>query len=246
MRIDVSAAGPDFRALVAAQGRRLRAVVTGAVRGATGYLQERLRGDTRAVMRRGAGVANAWRSAVYPRGGESANAAGWVSTRAPQIIELLANGGVVRTRNGKRYLTIPTNFNLQGGRRVSRLNAGAGDWSGVRVTPAQMVASKMSFTIPANRAGDKLWCLRAVGHQTKGKPRGSVLVPKLGRIRLSAGRLVAVGASRRTSLRIAKAGFVPMFTLASAITFRKKLDLDAAAGDAGRVLQGLLTAGLAE
>jgi hypothetical protein len=245
MMVDVTAAGPDLREVAAAEGRRIRAVVQGSVAGAGTYLRDRLRSDTRGVMRRGAGVANAWRMAVYPRSGESADAAAWVWTRAPEIVDLLAHGGVVTSRKG-RYLAIPTNFNLQGGRRVSRLNAGAGDWSGVRVTPAQMIASKMAFTIPANRAGDLLWCLRVVGHKTSGKPRGSILVPKVGRIRLVAGRLVAVGASRRVSLRIAKAGFVPMFTLARQITFRKKLDLEAAAEDARRLFQGLLAAGLSE
>lgn len=54
-------------------------------------------------------VANTWRGQVYPQGGRvSINAAAFVWSKAPRIIDCFDRGPVIRTVNGKRYLAIPT------------------------------------------------------------------------------------------------------------------------------------------
>lgn len=54
-------------------------------------------------------LAKSWRGEVYPRGGLSINAAGFVYTKAPEIIGAFARGASIRSKQG-RFLAIPTQY----------------------------------------------------------------------------------------------------------------------------------------
>lgn len=92
-----------------------------AVKGETEHLKKSLRDD---VQKAGLGrrVANTWRAKTYPEGGKtSMDAAGFLWSKAPKIIEAYDKGVVIRSRNG-RYLAIPTeNVPRRGGFRGARL-----------------------------------------------------------------------------------------------------------------------------
>lgn len=210
--------------------------VTKAVAAGTAQLQQRLRADT-AAAGLGVGNANAWRSVRYPKARDSVNAAGLVYSKSPAVIDGFNKGALIRHRGG-RYLAIPTGFNRVGGRRRSRAE-GRGErnyWAGVRVTPAEMVASRLSFTLP-RREGGLVWCLKIVQAQSKTKKRGRITN------QLIAGGLVRVGTgrSRAAAAEIAEQGFVPMFILVRSIKLPKKLDLDARAGEAAAAVAAQIT-----
>lgn len=82
--------------------------VGGGLREATDGLKNELRG-----LVTGAGLgerlAKSWRGELYPRNGRSVNAAGFVFTRAPDIIGAFAHGAVIRSKNG-RFLAVPTKY----------------------------------------------------------------------------------------------------------------------------------------
>ncbi len=80
------------------------------------------------------GIANAWRSMIFPRSGQSLRPAGLVFTKVPNVIDAFERGALIRAKGGGKFLAIPTGFNAARGRRGSR-------GKGMRVTPAQMVAS---------------------------------------------------------------------------------------------------------
>lgn len=92
-----------------------------AVKGETDRLKNRLRDD---VKKAGLGrrVANTWRAKTYPeRGRASMDAAGFLWSKAPKIIESFDKGAVIRSKNG-RYLAIATeNVPRRGGFRGARL-----------------------------------------------------------------------------------------------------------------------------
>lgn len=97
-----------------------------AVKGAIGAAATRLKTDWRGQVT-GAGLGrrlgNTIRSAVYPKGQPSLNAAGIVYSKAPQIISPHAKGAVIRARSG-HFLAIPTDAAPKGRR-------------GGRITPAE-------------------------------------------------------------------------------------------------------------
>lgn len=205
----------------------VKAGVTRAVDAATAQLQQRLRADTTGAGL-GVGNANSWRIRRYPQGRDSVNAAGLAYSKSPAIIDGFNRGALI-THRGGRYLTIPTNFNRVGGRRRAKAE-GTGQrsyWNNVRVTPAQMVASRLSFTLP-RQGGGLLWCLKVLSAQSKTKKRGKITN------QLIAGGLVRVGTGRGRgkAAAIASAGFVPMFILVKAVKLQQRLDLDARAGEA--------------
>lgn len=210
--------------------------VTRAVDGATARLQARLRADTTAA---GLGVGNArsWRTIRYPRARDSVNAAGLAYSKSPAVIDGFNKGALI-THRGGRYLTIPTNFNRVGGRRRARAEGTGGRnyWANVWVTPAQMVASRLSFTLP-RPGGGLLWCLKILQAQGKTKKRGRITN------QLIAGGLVRVGTGggKGKAADIARAGFVPMFALVRAVKLPKTLNLDGQAGEAAADLAAQIT-----
>jgi len=165
---------------------------------------------------RGRGIANAWRSRVFPNVGQSLRAAGIVWTKAPTIIDAFERGVTIRAR-GSKYLAIPTGFNRQGGRRGAK----------PRVTPQQMVASKQSFVRPIKNGRGLVWCLPVRRGERVGR----------GRAPLIAGGLVSVATGRRKGAaqwqqELLARGFVPMFLLLPEVRLGKRLDVRGAGNSA--------------
>ena len=81
-----------------------------------------LKGDLRGQINNaglGSKLANTWRGQIYPRGGQSLNAAGYVWNKAPQIVSAFNDGVTIRSKHGK-FLAIPTQYVIrQNNRRIS-------------------------------------------------------------------------------------------------------------------------------
>lgn len=214
--------------------------VTGAVLGASQDVQAHLRQVTQAAFQRGRGVANAWQVKQYPRDSKrtaaraSLNASALIYTRAPLIIEAAAHGPTIVPLGGRRYLALPTPYNLPSGRR--RPVAEARGLKGVRVlqvrvTPRQMVASRMAFTRPLP-GGGLTWFLRVVEAQSKGKSARPIRQAIAGGIGGQGWSLrVGTGRGRNRTARavnLIEADAVPMFWLIPQAKMKKVLDLEPA------------------
>lgn len=115
MRFSVKAG--SFSAASAAEERRAAKAITGVMRDATVGLKEDLRDDVRRAGL-GARLANTWRGQAYPRTGDSLNAAAYVFSRAPKLIDAYDRGVTIRSKEGF-FLAIPTEFagkGLRGGK----------------------------------------------------------------------------------------------------------------------------------
>ena len=89
----------------------------------TNALKDTLRADIRSAGFKGsaAGLANAWRSELYPRGRGSLNAAGRVWSKVPKIVAGHDQGTTISAK-GRRFLAIPSdNVPNRGGFRGARL-----------------------------------------------------------------------------------------------------------------------------
>jgi hypothetical protein len=138
---------------------------------------------------------------VFPTGNASLRAVASIYARGPSadnILTSLASGLVIVPKRG-RYLAIPTSLNRLGGRRGA----------GLRITPADMLATRQAFTIRVKSSDRLLWCLRV--NEAASGGRGRV------KQRAFAGGVVELGGGRRARVAgfLAK-GFVPMFVLAPA------------------------------
>jgi hypothetical protein len=107
MRLSAAIQG-NLKAMMAAEVKAAEKAVSGGVRQATDGLKNELRGQ---VTGAGLGerLAKSWRGELYPKGGMSINAAGFVYTKAPQIIGAFAYGVTIRGKGG-RFLAIPTPY----------------------------------------------------------------------------------------------------------------------------------------
>ena len=219
----LSAAIGDLRQALAAEVRAGERAATGAVRTETEALKRELRGQVLAAFGgRGRGIANAWRSQVFPRSGVSLRAAGLVWTKVPNVIDAFERGALIRAKGGRRFLAIPTGFNAARGWR------GRGD-KGLRVTPAQMVASGQGFLRPFRSGRGFVWCLPLRQGEQTGRRR---------RTRLIAGGLTEVGTANRKGREawargLLEQGMVPMFLLLPQVQLAKRLDVKGAADRAG-------------
>ncbi len=107
MRLKASITG-NLKAMMAAEVKAAEKAVGGGVRQATDGLKNELRGQ---VTGAGLGerLAKSWRGDLYPKNGLSINAAGFVYTKAPQIIGAFATGVTIRSKQS-RFLAIPTQY----------------------------------------------------------------------------------------------------------------------------------------
>ncbi|MGE5770237.1 MAG: DUF6441 family protein, partial [Betaproteobacteria bacterium] len=99
MRLAAAIQG-DLQALLKAELRGAERAVTEGVRTATLGLKTELRAQ---VTGAGLGqrLANTWRSRIYPEGGEqSLSSAGFVWSKAPNLIRLYDEGAIIRSRQG--------------------------------------------------------------------------------------------------------------------------------------------------
>jgi len=83
------------------------AAVTAAMSDVTSGLKNELRQQVESAGL-GARLAKTWQGKRFPEGRPSINAAAFVWSKAPKIVDAFDRGAVIRTINGRRYLAIPT------------------------------------------------------------------------------------------------------------------------------------------
>jgi hypothetical protein len=214
-----------MRRMLEAEAEAGKRAAMEAIRAETEAAKQALRAQTRGAFgARGGGLANAWRSRVFPSSGRSLRPAGLVFTKVPTIVDAFDRGVTITPRSGRKFLAIPTGFNAARGRR------GRGE-KGLRVTPAQMVASGKAFLRPFKNGRGFVWCLPVRQAPAEGRRRPALI----------AGGLTAVATARRKGARgwqaaLLKQGFVPMFLLLPQVALSKRLDVAAVQRAASRRL----------
>jgi hypothetical protein len=108
----------------------------------------------------------------------------------------------------------------------------------MRVTPAQMVASKQAFMRPFKSGKGFVWCLPLKRGENAGKQR---------RTRLMAGGVAEVGTGNRKGREawargLLAQGMVPMFILTPAVKLPKRLDIRKPAEQAAARIPGRFAA----
>jgi hypothetical protein len=220
--VRLSAAIGDLRKVLSAEVRAGERAAMSAVRTETEQVKQELRRQVTSSLGGNArGIANAWRSKVFPRTGQSLRPAGLVWTKVANVIDAFERGALIRAKGGK-FLAIPTGFNAARGRR----GRGA---KGMRVTPAQMVASGQAFLRPFKSDRGFVWCLplyeaRGIGRGRRGR----------GRTQLIAGGIAEIGTGNREGREawargMLERGIVPMFLLLPQVKLQKRLDVRGAA-----------------
>ena len=208
----------DLRKALAEEVRAGERAASRAVRAETDALKGELRQQvTGSLGGKARGIANAWRSQVFPRTGVSMRAAGLVWSKTPLVIDAFERGALIRPKGGGRFLAIATGFNAARGWR------GRGD-KGLRVTPAQMVASGQGFLRPFRSGRGFVWCLPLRQGAGTGRRR---------RTRLIAGGVAEVGTANRKGREawargLLEQGMVPMFLLLPQVKLAKRLDVQGA------------------
>lgn len=101
-----SAQVPNISELMSGAEVQVARFVTAGMRDVTDGLKTDLRGQ---VVAAGLGrrLANTWRGQTYPKAGDSVEAAAYVSTNAPKLIDAFDRGVTITAKNGK-FLAIPT------------------------------------------------------------------------------------------------------------------------------------------
>ena len=107
MRLTAAITG-NLKKIMAQEVAAAERAVSQGVQQATDGLKTELRGQ---IVGAGLGsrLSKSWQSAIYPRGGMSVNAAGFVYNKAPEIISAFADGVTIRSKHG-RFLAIPTQY----------------------------------------------------------------------------------------------------------------------------------------
>ncbi|HEY8948452.1 MAG TPA: DUF6441 family protein [Rhizomicrobium sp.] len=199
-----SVSEPDFSGLRTYLERVTARAVTGGIdEGLKGFVGE-LR-DQVASAGMGQRLANTWRGNRYPLGRDSIDAAAFVVSRVPDIIDAFARGAVIRTVNGKKYLAIPSE-------NVPRVIAG-GRGSKKRMTPEQVETyfnQDLKFAPSKKGKGELIAFIDAVGGSAHGFRRATG--KQLGR--LYRGR----GLSKHVQIL--------MFTMVPTVRMQKRLDPD--------------------
>ena len=223
MRLQAALVG-DLEKIMAQEVEDIR--TAGDVTGA-GQESARLKQDFRNQIT-GAGLsqrlANTVRSDMYPRQGKSAGAAGHVYVKpsrkgggAGSAVDIIGNldaGTVIKPKDGKRFLAIPTGYNRAGGRRAGK----------PLISTEEMARNKkLTFVLPSG-SGVKLWCIRVSEAATLGKNGRVKRLAFAGGNAFANLRRLGSGRGKRVGA-ILKEGFVPMFTLVPSVTLRKRFDL---------------------
>ena len=120
MRLAAALTG-NLEKIMAAEAKAAEQAVTNAVRQVTNDTKADLRRQTAPLGRR---VQRTWRSQVFPRSGQSAGAAGFVFSKAPQIILANSRASLIRSKDGL-FLAIPTAAAPKrgvGGKRINPTN----------------------------------------------------------------------------------------------------------------------------
>ena len=104
MRIDAAITG-DLKKYMKDEIAAAESAITAGVREVTTGVQTELRNQVSSAGL-GTAVANAWRAKFYP-GGKSLKAAGFIYTKAPNIVTAFNNGVLIKSAKGL-FLAIPT------------------------------------------------------------------------------------------------------------------------------------------
>lgn len=209
----------DLKGLARGLEEDLARDVTEGVREGTEFLKAEVREETAVAFSLSHRLPKAWRARVYPRTGNSVEAAGWVAVRdtAADIITSAANAITIYAKGG-RWLAVPTpdvgKFGIKAGRDGFGATTG-GRGNRERITPAgfeRRTGMKLRF-VPDNgrRAflvADEAQLTRGIIAPYRGKGRGSRLYGPAGK---SIVAFVLVRSTRTT----------------------KRMDLDAVASRAG-------------
>jgi len=197
MRLGTAIQG-DLNALLKAELAAAERAVTAGIREATDGLKSELR---RQVTGAGLGtrLANTWRSELYPKGQPSIGAAGYVWSKAPGIVRLYAEGGVIRSKQGL-FLAIPTPAAGRFGDGRRKITPGA--WERIHGVRLRFVYRRGS---PSLLVAD------------------NARLTKRGRAAVNIGRRQGAAYSRLSGRTT-----VPLFILVPQVTVRKRLDVDGA------------------
>ncbi|MBK8174803.1 MAG: hypothetical protein IPK66_05890 [Rhodospirillales bacterium] len=198
MRLQAAIQG-DLIALLKAELGAAERAVTAGVRAATDGLKTELRGQiTGAGL--GSRLANTWRGEVYPKGQPSIGAAGYIWSKAPGLVRLYAEGGIIRSQQGL-FLAIPTPAAGRFGDGRQKITPGA--WERIHGMRLRFVYRRGS---PSLLVAD------------------NVRLTARGRAVANIGRRKGAAYSRLSGRTT-----VPLFILVPQVTVRKRLDVDGAA-----------------
>ena len=190
----------ELREVMADELRAAERAVTSGVRAASDGLKTELRGQIDQAPGSGRRLANTWRGEVYPKGQPSIGAAGYVWSKAPGIVRLYAEGGVIRSRHGL-YLAIPLPAAGRFGDNRRKITPGA--W-------------------------ERIHGLRLRFVYRRGRP--SLLVADNARLTKRGRATANIGRSKGSAFtRLSGRTTVPVFILVPQVTVRKRLDVDGAA-----------------
>jgi hypothetical protein len=169
-----------------------------AIKRETMSLKTALRNDVKRAGL-GEGVANAWRSITYPEGNKlSVDAAGFLWTKAPNLIKGYSEGGLIRAKSGT-YLAIPTD-------NVPR----RGGFRGKRLTPEKWPRRLGKLRFVPLKNGNAMYVVDKVGVKQGRKTRGKGFYNARG---------------IKTTSRGIYATQVVMFILVRQVKLKKKLDV---------------------
>ncbi len=141
----------DIRKALSGAETQIAKAVTAGMRDASVGLKGDLRDD---VTGAGLGqrLANTWRGKAYPESGESMEAAAFVWSKAPKLIDAYDRGATIRSNRGF-FLAIPTEY---AGRGIGREKVTPGSWerrTGIRLkfiyrrgAPSLLVAEQRART----------------------------------------------------------------------------------------------------
>jgi len=202
------------KGLTEAEGNAARSV-TSAIREVTDGLKADLRAD---VVDAGLGqrLANTWRGKTYPEGGISLEAASFVWSKAPNIVDAFDRGVTIKSARGF-WLAIPTP--AAGVKGISATGAMK------RITPGgweRRTGMRLRFIF--RRSGPSLLVADNARLSKKGRAK-----PNIGRTRAGAQYTRLVGRAA-----------VVVFILVPQVTLRKRLDIASAARRWADRVPGLL------
>ena len=189
----------DLNALLQAELGVAERAVTVGIRAATDGLKTELRGQiTGAGL--GARLANTWRGEIYPKSGQSIGAAGYVWSKAPGLVRLYAEGGIIRSKQGL-FLAIPTPAAGRFGDGRQKITPGA--WERIHGVRLRFV-------------------------YRRGSP--SLLVADNARLTRRGRAAANIGRSKGAAFtRLAGRTTVPLFILVPQVSVRKRLNVEGAA-----------------
>ncbi len=189
----------DLNALLTEELGNAERAVTVGIREATDGLKTELRSQiTGAGL--GTRLANTWRGEVYPRSGQSIGAAGYVWSKAPGLVRLYAEGGIIRSKQGL-FLAIPTPA-------AGRFGDGR-----QKITPG---------------AWERIHGMRLRFVYRRGSP--SLLVADNARLTKRGRAVANIGRTKGNAVtRLSGRTTVPLFLLVPQVTVRRRLDVDGAA-----------------